>query len=152
VKPTWHGTVKSGVLSGSRIGRQAVLAAKPLRRARAQCHCATPSCLGPNPKSQPMCKCTISPSNYLSRLGNQIALPSCHVGAWAADQTIGRRDAPKTHARTASVVVVVVCRAHVLLDTDTDLAVLGPCLLPKKFCKIFQIPRHIEFLDTYMKY
>jgi len=28
----------------------------------------------------------------------------------------------------------------------------GPCLVPKKFCKIFQIPRHIESLDTCMKY
>jgi len=28
----------------------------------------------------------------------------------------------------------------------------GPCLVPKKFYKIFQIPRHIESLDTCMKY
>jgi hypothetical protein len=27
-----------------------------------------------------------------------------------------------------------------------------PCLVPKKFCKIFQIPRHIESLDTCIKY
>jgi len=27
-----------------------------------------------------------------------------------------------------------------------------PCLVPKKFCKIFQIPRHIESLDTCMEY
>ena len=29
---------------------------------------------------------------------------------------------------------------------------LRPCLVPKKFCKIFQIPRHIESLDVCMKY
>jgi hypothetical protein len=29
---------------------------------------------------------------------------------------------------------------------------LGPGLVCKKFCKIFQIPRHIEFLDTCMKH
>jgi len=28
---------------------------------------------------------------------------------------------------------------------------IGPCLVLKKFCKIFQ-PHHIESLDTYMKY
>jgi len=27
-----------------------------------------------------------------------------------------------------------------------------PCLIPKKFCKIFQIPHHIESLDVYMEY
>ena len=27
-----------------------------------------------------------------------------------------------------------------------------PCLVPKKFCKIFQIPRHIESLDVCMEY
>ena len=27
-----------------------------------------------------------------------------------------------------------------------------PCLLPRKFCKIFHIPRHIESLDSYMEY
>ena len=27
-----------------------------------------------------------------------------------------------------------------------------PCLIPEKFCKIFQIPRHIESLDACMKY
>jgi len=27
-----------------------------------------------------------------------------------------------------------------------------PCLVPQKFCKIFQIPRHIESLDVCMKY
>jgi hypothetical protein len=26
------------------------------------------------------------------------------------------------------------------------------CLVPRKFCKIFQIPRHIESLDACMKY
>ena len=31
-------------------------------------------------------------------------------------------------------------------------ACLGPCLLHKKFCKIFQISRHIESLDVCMKY
>jgi len=31
-------------------------------------------------------------------------------------------------------------------------SLLRPCLVPKKFCKIFQIPRHIESLDTCMKY
>jgi len=29
---------------------------------------------------------------------------------------------------------------------------LGPCLVPRKFYKIFHIPRHIESLDTCMKY
>ena len=29
---------------------------------------------------------------------------------------------------------------------------LRPCLVPKKICKIFQIPRHIESLDACMKY
>ena len=29
---------------------------------------------------------------------------------------------------------------------------LGPCLVSKKFCKIFQIPRHIESLYVCMKY
>jgi len=29
---------------------------------------------------------------------------------------------------------------------------LRPCLLPKKICKIFQIPRHIKSLDACMKY
>ena len=29
---------------------------------------------------------------------------------------------------------------------------LGPCLLPKKFCKIFQIPRHIKSLDACIEY
>jgi len=29
---------------------------------------------------------------------------------------------------------------------------LRPCLVPKKFCKIFQISSHIESLDTCMKY
>jgi len=29
---------------------------------------------------------------------------------------------------------------------------LGPCLVSKKFCKIFQILRHIKSLDTCMKY
>jgi len=28
----------------------------------------------------------------------------------------------------------------------------GPCLVPKKFCRIFQIPRHIEYLDACMEY
>ena len=28
----------------------------------------------------------------------------------------------------------------------------GPCLVPKKFCKIFQIPRHIESLDACVEY
>ena len=27
-----------------------------------------------------------------------------------------------------------------------------PCLVPRKFCKIFHIPRHIESLDTCMEY
>ena len=27
-----------------------------------------------------------------------------------------------------------------------------PCLVPKKFCKIYQIPRHIKSLDTCMEY
>jgi hypothetical protein len=29
---------------------------------------------------------------------------------------------------------------------------LRPCLVPRKFCKIFQISRHIESLDTCMKH
>jgi hypothetical protein len=29
---------------------------------------------------------------------------------------------------------------------------LRPCLVPRKFCKIFQILRHIESLDTCMEY
>jgi hypothetical protein len=29
---------------------------------------------------------------------------------------------------------------------------LRPCLVPRKFCKIFQIPRHIESLDACMKH
>jgi len=29
---------------------------------------------------------------------------------------------------------------------------LGPCLVPKKFYKIFQISRHIESLDACMEY
>ena len=29
---------------------------------------------------------------------------------------------------------------------------LRPCLVPQKFCKIFQIPRHIESLDVCMEY
>ena len=29
---------------------------------------------------------------------------------------------------------------------------LRPCLVPKKFCRVFQIPRHIESLDTCMEY
>jgi hypothetical protein len=29
---------------------------------------------------------------------------------------------------------------------------IRPCLVPKKFCKIFQILRHIEFLDTCIKH
>jgi len=28
----------------------------------------------------------------------------------------------------------------------------GPCLVPRKFCKIFQILRHIKSLDAYIKY
>jgi len=31
-------------------------------------------------------------------------------------------------------------------------SILRPCLLPRKFCKIFHIPRHIESLDVYMEY
>jgi len=31
-------------------------------------------------------------------------------------------------------------------------ALFRPCLLPKKFCKIFQILRHIESLDACMEY
>jgi len=34
----------------------------------------------------------------------------------------------------------------ILFDT------LRPCLVPRKFCKIFHIPRHIESLDAYMEY
>jgi len=33
-----------------------------------------------------------------------------------------------------------------------DFEGLRPCLVPKKFCKIFQISCHIESLDTCMKY
>jgi len=29
---------------------------------------------------------------------------------------------------------------------------IRPCLVPQKFCKIFQILRHIESLDVYMEY
>ena len=29
---------------------------------------------------------------------------------------------------------------------------LRPCLVSKKFCKIFQIPRHIESLDACIEY
>jgi len=29
---------------------------------------------------------------------------------------------------------------------------LRPCLVPEKFCKIFQISRHIESLDICMEY
>jgi len=33
-----------------------------------------------------------------------------------------------------------------------DTCTLRPCLVPEKFCKIFQIFRHIESLDAYMEY
>ena len=36
--------------------------------------------------------------------------------------------------------------------TYIDLVYIRPCLVCKKFCKIFQIPHHIESLDTCMKY
>ena len=37
------------------------------------------------------------------------------------------------------------------ISSRTD-AILRPCLVPNKFCKIFQIPRHIEYLDACMEY
>jgi hypothetical protein len=36
--------------------------------------------------------------------------------------------------------------------TRKRLTLFGPCLVSKKFCKIFQISRHIKSLDVYMKY
>ena len=36
--------------------------------------------------------------------------------------------------------------------SQRDISLSGPCLVPKKFYNIFQIPRHIESLDVWMKY
>jgi len=35
---------------------------------------------------------------------------------------------------------------------DSNLGYQGLVLVPKKFCKIFQIPRHIESLDACIEY
>jgi hypothetical protein len=49
---------------------------------------------------------------------------------------------------------LVVQAAGVLLSAllYTGSGTFGPCLVPKKFYKIFQIPCHIESLDTCMKH
>jgi hypothetical protein len=38
------------------------------------------------------------------------------------------------------------------IDLEHRISTLGPCLVPQKFYKIFQIPRHIESLDVCMEY
>jgi len=50
-------------------------------------------------------------------------------------------------------------RLHVTAAGTGSLSVLafggqefGPCLVPQKFFKIFQIPRHIESLDVCIEY
>ena len=66
-----------------------------------------------------------------------------------------RRGEGPTQAKRGGGVVVEWCgRAGVegKKTTGAPETSFRPCLVPRKFCKIFHIPRHIESLDACMKY
>jgi len=57
------------------------------------------------------------------------------AGLLRATSFLGTPERPRTEWNTRSTVVYI-----------------GPCLVSRKFCKIFQISRHIESLDTCIEY
>ena len=57
-----------------------------------------------------------------------------------------QRDATGVGVTTSALRCCLELRSYTVVVEDSL------AFLPKKFCKIFQISRHIESLNTYMKY
>jgi hypothetical protein len=91
--------------------------------------------------------CTTRPQPTAPPLLDYWLVPSGWVGARLAVPSVRLRSPCPTprprHTRTRT-------------PHDTNFffhpVCLRPCLVSRKFCKIFQIPRHIESLDTCMKH
>jgi hypothetical protein len=75
----------------------------------------------------------------------QILVAGVLHSGWHAKQRLQREKQLETHK--LSKVETTQRSKKCAVETG-----IWPCLVPKKFCKIFQISRHIESLDTCMEY
>ena len=55
-------------------------------------------------------------------------------------------------SNTNESVTIPILQNVLELNKAIILLLVGPCLVSKKFCKIFQIHHHIESLDVCMEY